>query len=88
VLRPNYAVDRAQTAGITREAVAQLFSFATDGITAGAYREDDRLLPIIVRVAEGDGLSPLDQFVTSGWAHSCPSSRLSMGINVSRCRTR
>jgi multidrug efflux pump subunit AcrB len=66
VLRPSYAVDRAQTAGITREAVAQLFSFATDGITAGAYREDDRLLPIIVRVAEEDGLSPLDQFVTSG----------------------
>lgn len=66
VLRPSYAVDRAQTAGITREAVAQLFSFATDGITAGAYREDDRLLPIIVRVAAEDGLSPLDQVVTSG----------------------
>lgn len=66
VLRPNYAVDRAQTAGITREAVAQLFSFATDGINAGAYREDDRLLPIIVRVAEEDGLSALDQVVTSG----------------------
>ncbi|MBO6676685.1 MAG: efflux RND transporter permease subunit [Rhizobiales bacterium] len=66
VLRPSYAVDRAQTAGITREAVAQLFSFATDGIAAGAYREDDRLLPIIVRVADEDGLSPLDQVVTSG----------------------
>lgn len=38
VLRPSYAVDRAQTAGITREAVAQLFSFATDGIAAGAAR--------------------------------------------------
>jgi len=66
VLRPNYADDRAQTAGITREAVAQLFSFATDGITAGAYREDDRQLPIIVRVADQTGLSPLDQVVTSG----------------------
>lgn len=66
MLRPNYADDRAQTAGITREAVAQLFSFATDGITAGAYREDDRQLPIIVRVADQSGLSPLDQVVTSG----------------------
>ncbi|MCF2870927.1 efflux RND transporter permease subunit [Octadecabacter sp. G9-8] len=66
VLRPNYAVERAQTAGVTRENVAQIFSFATDGITAGAYREGDRQLPIIVRVPQAAGLSPFDMVVASG----------------------
>lgn len=66
ILRPNYATDRAQTAGITRENIAQIFSFATDGIIAGAYREDERQLPIIVRIAENSGLSPFDIVVASG----------------------
>lgn len=66
VLRPNYATNRAQTAGVTRENVAQIFSFATDGITAGAYREGERQLPIIVRVPKSSDLSPLDMVVSSG----------------------
>ncbi|WP_324753287.1 efflux RND transporter permease subunit [Roseovarius sp. Pro17] len=50
VLRPIYATDRAQSAGISREDVANTLRFATDGIAGGVYREDERLIPITVRL--------------------------------------
>jgi multidrug efflux pump subunit AcrB len=51
VLKPVYADERAQATGISREDVASAFLTATDGIRAGVYREDDRLIPIMVRNA-------------------------------------
>ncbi|NSX54337.1 efflux RND transporter permease subunit [Parasulfitobacter algicola] len=51
-VRPIYATERAQAAGITREDVAQTMLIATDGILAGQYREDDRLIPIYVRAPD------------------------------------
>ncbi|KAA9008024.1 efflux RND transporter permease subunit [Histidinibacterium aquaticum] len=55
VLRPRYATERAQTAGITREDVAAALQTATDGRRAGTYREEDRQIPIIVRTPEASG---------------------------------
>jgi len=57
VLKPLYAAERAQTAGITREDVASILNTATDGTRAGVYREADRLIPIVVRLpgAGADG---------------------------------
>ena len=82
VLRPRYATDRAQTAGVTRETVAQIFSFATEGVTAGAYREAERQLPIIVRVPESAGLSPLDLVVASGAGSLLPIEQVVDGYVV------
>ncbi|MEM8657994.1 MAG: efflux RND transporter permease subunit, partial [Pseudomonadota bacterium] len=65
VLKPLYASERAQTAGVDREDIATTLRFATDGIAGGVYREDDRLIPIIVRAPESAGLSLLDQVVFS-----------------------
>ncbi|MGM0586273.1 MAG: efflux RND transporter permease subunit, partial [Pseudomonadota bacterium] len=68
VLKPAYAAERAQTAGVAREDVAQALLTATDGARAGVYREDDRLIPIIVRMpgAATDGAEHLiDQPVWS-----------------------
>ncbi|MEM9523240.1 MAG: efflux RND transporter permease subunit [Pseudomonadota bacterium] len=65
VLRPNYVTERAQAAGITREDVANIMRFATDGVIAGTYREGDRAIPIIVRVPAASALSVMDQVVTS-----------------------
>lgn len=48
-LAPIYASDRAQSAGISRDAIAQSLQFSTDGARAGVYRERDRLIPIISR---------------------------------------
>ncbi|MEM9754817.1 MAG: efflux RND transporter permease subunit, partial [Pseudomonadota bacterium] len=65
VLRPNYVTDRAQSAGITRDDVSQILRFAADGVTAGAYREDERAIPIIVRVPRGTDIGLLDQVVAA-----------------------
>jgi len=65
VLRPLYATDRAQAAGITRDDITYAMRLTTDGVTAGTYRENERLIPIIVRVPPGDGLTVLDQVVYS-----------------------
>lgn len=50
VVRPIYASDRAQSAGISRDDVAGALRFATEGIEGGVYREDERLIPIMVRL--------------------------------------
>jgi multidrug efflux pump subunit AcrB len=63
VLRPLYASDRAQSAGVPRDLVATAMTFATDGIRAGTYRDQDRLIPIIVRPAPGDNLAIMDQIL-------------------------
>ncbi|AHM04667.1 Transporter, AcrB/AcrD/AcrF family [Roseibacterium elongatum DSM 19469] len=65
VLRPNYATDRAQAAGVSRDDVAQIVRFATDGVPAGTYREGERSIPIILRVAPEAGVGVLDQTVVA-----------------------
>ncbi len=63
VLRPVYASDRAQSAGVPRDLVATALTFATDGIRAGTYREQDRLIPIIVRPNPDDNLAIMDMIL-------------------------
>ena len=65
VLQPVYNTDRAQAAGITRDDVAQLMRFATDGERTGSYRDGDRSLPIILRVDPNSELGILDQVVVA-----------------------
>ncbi|MEO1540087.1 MAG: efflux RND transporter permease subunit [Pseudomonadota bacterium] len=65
VLAPVYADDRAQTAGIARDDVASTLKYATEGITAGVYREDERLIPIVVRAPPGDAVQLSDHLVYS-----------------------
>ncbi len=60
VIVPDYAIDRAQTAGVTREAVADTLRFATDGLVAGVYRDGERQVPIIVHASDND-LGLIDQ---------------------------
>lgn len=61
VLRPNYNTERAQAAGVTRDDVAQLLRFATDGETMGTYRENERSIPIILRTDPESETGLLDQ---------------------------
>ncbi|MCA8908782.1 MAG: efflux RND transporter permease subunit, partial [Rhodospirillaceae bacterium] len=68
VLRPVYATDRAQTAGITRDNIADSLLFATDGSSAGVYREGDRLIPIVVRQDRSNWAGLHDQVVYSASA--------------------
>ena len=65
VIKPVYATERAQTAGVKRDDIADILRFATDGIVSGVYREDDRLIPITVRLPEDAGLTLMDQIIFS-----------------------
>jgi len=65
VIKPLYATERAQTAGVTRDDVADMLNFSTDGISGGWFREKDRLLPIIIRRSNSEGFGLLDQVVFS-----------------------
>ena len=64
-IKPIYARDRAQTAGIAREDIADALLFSTDGQTAGVFRERDRLIPIVIREPRGDSYNLMDQVVFS-----------------------
>lgn len=68
VLRPIYATDRAQSAGIERDSIAETLRLATDGVAAGVYREDERLIPIYVKEPDDSGLTLHDQLVYSASA--------------------
>ncbi|MCY4289145.1 MAG: efflux RND transporter permease subunit [Aestuariivita sp.] len=65
VLRPVYAVDRAQEAGITRDDVTRSLLYANDGVSVGVYREQERQIPIIVRANRSENISLTDQPVYS-----------------------
>lgn len=65
VLKPNYNTDRAQAAGLSRDDVAQLMRFATEGERTGSYREGERSIPIILRLSPSSDIGILDQVVTA-----------------------
>ena len=49
VLRPQFAQTQARYAGITRSDVANALQWNFNGVTAGIYRENDKLIPIQFR---------------------------------------
>lgn len=57
-MQPQYAQERAQAAGISREDTAQALKLASDGIRAGELREGDRLIPIVVRSPDASRAEP------------------------------
>lgn len=65
VLRPLYATERAQEAGITRDDIANVMRFATVGIDAGVYREGERQIPIVLRVDPDADLALTDHVIYS-----------------------
>lgn len=70
VLKPVYATDRAQEAGITRDDITSILRFATTGIDAGVYREGDRQIPIVLRADPDANLALTDHVVYSQNAQS------------------
>ncbi|MBI1234349.1 MAG: AcrB/AcrD/AcrF family protein [Alphaproteobacteria bacterium] len=54
VLRPVIIEERARTAGVTRQSIADMMSFATEGARIGVFREGEELIPIIARAPESE----------------------------------
>ena len=65
VLRPVYAGDRAQDAGISRSQITETLQFATEGIDAGTFREGDRQIPIVIRSPRDADLALTDHVIYS-----------------------
>jgi multidrug efflux pump subunit AcrB len=83
VLQPVYATDRAQTAGVNREDIADTLMFSTDGITAGVFRERERLIPIILRRDSSDDYNLMDQIVFSrSSGQALPLEQMIDGVDV------
>lgn len=83
VLTPRYATERAQTAGIAREDIADTLLFSTDGLQAGVFREQDRLIPIVIRRAQEGGYNIMDQVVYSSTAQKfLPMEQMIDGVDL------
>ena len=81
VLKPVYATDRAQEAGITRDDITTILRFATTGIDAGVYREGERQIPIVLRAGAEASLALTDHVVYSQNAQtSVPLEQVTDGL--------
>jgi len=88
VLEPLYAEDRAQAAGISRDDVAVSLRLGSEGIRGGTYREGDRQIPIMLRVAEDADIALIDQVVFSESSGAfVPLEQVINGLGVSTSNT-
>jgi multidrug efflux pump subunit AcrB len=82
---PRFADERAKAAGVTREDLAQALQFGTDGLEVGYYREEDRLIPIIMRAEHTDrrdtkNLSDLPVYSTASNSY-IPAAQVTDGFS-------
>ncbi|MFC6640990.1 MULTISPECIES: efflux RND transporter permease subunit [Sulfitobacter] len=63
VLRPIYAEERAQDAGISRTEITETLKFATEGTSGGTFRERDRQIPIVIRAPQDADLALTDHVI-------------------------
>lgn len=86
-LVPNYQQERARWAGVSRLDLADALRRASDGIQVGLYREEDNLIPIILRnpQVERDEAAvnlPLLQINSQLSTQTIPVSQVVDGINL------
>ena len=88
VLEPVYAEERAQAAGISRDDVAAALKLGSEGFRGGTYREGDRQIPIMLRVAEDAGIALVDQVVYSESSGAfVPLEQVIDGLRVATANT-
>lgn len=57
VLKPNFSQTKGQELSVTRNAMAQSLTIATNGITLGDYRQGDQFLPIVLKDINAENFS-------------------------------
>jgi len=88
VLEPDYAEERAQAAGISRDDVAASLRLGSEGIRGGTYREGERQIPIMLRVAEDADIALIDQVVFSESSGAfVPLEQVIDGLDVATANT-
>jgi multidrug efflux pump subunit AcrB len=86
VVRPRFDESRARSAGVTRRQVSDMLAYATEGLTAGIYRENDQLLPIVLRSPDfAQGVAGLQdmQVFSAGLRRYVPLGDVVDGFEVS-----
>ena len=83
---PEYNQERARWAAITRQDIANTTKRAFDGRIVGLYREQDNLIPIVLRHVEEErknvgGLDVL-QVQPLGSTHAVPLSQVTQGVDT------
>ena len=83
---PEYNQERARWAAITRQDIANTTKRAFDGRIVGLYREQDDLIPIVLRHVEEErknvgGLDVL-QVQPLGSTHTVPLSQVTQGVST------
>ena len=83
---PEYNQERARWAAITRQDIANTTKRAFDGRIVGLYREQDNLIPIVLRHVEEErknvgGLDVL-QVQPLGSTHTVPLSQVTQGVDI------
>lgn len=84
---PDYQQERARWAGISRLDLAQTLSRASDGIPLGLYREEDDLIPIVLRQPQSERNAaavdlPLLQINSQFSTKTIPVAQVVSGINL------
>ncbi|MBY5934942.1 efflux RND transporter permease subunit [Tateyamaria omphalii] len=83
VIHPVYATERAKAVGISRDDIAETMRFATDGVPAGVYREDERQIPIIIRAPRDTEMGLTDHLVYSNSVQRLiPMQQVIEGLSV------
>ncbi|CDZ78980.1 Nickel and cobalt resistance protein CnrA [Legionella massiliensis] len=86
-ISPDYQQERARWAGISRLDLAQALRRANDGVPVGLYREEDDLIPIIMRQPQDERDTaavdlPLLQVNSQLNTQTIPISQVIGGINL------
>ncbi|MGC1955510.1 MAG: efflux RND transporter permease subunit [Gammaproteobacteria bacterium] len=85
-LKPQFNQERARWASVTRDDIARSTKRAFDGRTVGLYREQDNLLPIVLRLTEDErqNVTSLDvlQVQPEMATDTVPLSQVTNGIDV------
>ena len=83
---PEYNQERARWAQVTREDIANTTKRAYDGISIGQYREDDDIIPIVLRYVTEERKSPNNMGVLQvrpgSSAYTIPMLQVTDGIHT------
>jgi len=83
---PVYSQPRARRAGVSRDEIAMSLKRAFDGLAVGIYRENDELLPIIVRAPAEERARVGNLDLLPVWGQIYPKS-IPLGQVVSKINT-
>ncbi|SDS55324.1 Multidrug efflux pump subunit AcrB [Halopseudomonas xinjiangensis] len=85
-LRPLLDLDRLAEAGLTRQAIARGLAMASEGSQVSLFREDDELIPILLRATNQDRLQPDELLQRLIWSTAgnnyLPLAQVADGVEV------